>query len=429
MNPNYTPEIALLIRQCNNLKHNTQTPHSQETKERIQALNQEINKQIQDKKTENWRSFLETLNHSTNITHLYKTIKSITNSNSGITPSHAAITTTGTIPSHTKQADILIDHYANISHLKPTKDDRAISRRRHKFKLNNTLSPITTAQTTQIIKRTKNSRAAGPDDITNLHLKHLGPHGVQALTNISNYSYQHCKIPTIWKKGKIITILKPKKDPTQAASYRPITLLCTPSKIIERHILHNINPHILLSPTQHGFRPNHSTNTLLTNLTQHTFDGINCKRPAQRTILATVDISKAFDAIPRFPLTDKIYNTTMPNNTKRWLANYLSGRQSYVSYNNKSSHTRILPNGVPQGSVLSPTLFNLYMHDIPTPIDNRVQVASYADDITIISTHNNVKTATTLLQHYINRLETWLGTNRLKVAPAKSTVTLLTSDT
>lgn len=123
MNPNYTPEIALLIRQRNNLKHNTQTPHSQETKERIQALNQEINKQIQDKKTENWRSFLETLNHSTNITHLYKTIKSITNSNSGITPSHAAITTTGTIPSHTKQADILIDHYANISHLKPTKDE------------------------------------------------------------------------------------------------------------------------------------------------------------------------------------------------------------------------------------------------------------------------------------------------------------------
>ncbi|WP_435331504.1 reverse transcriptase domain-containing protein, partial [Klebsiella pneumoniae] len=115
---------------------------------------------------------------------------------------------------------------------------------------------------------------------------------------------------------------------TQATSYRPITLLCTPSKVVERLIIRITTPHIPLSPTQHGYRPHHSTTTLLTNLTQKIHDGINSRKP-QRTLLITIDISKAFDAISRPLLTNKIYNTTLHNNTKRWLANYLTGRQSY----------------------------------------------------------------------------------------------------
>ncbi|KAF2350797.1 Reverse transcriptase domain [Trinorchestia longiramus] len=72
----------------------------------------------------------------------------------------------------------------------------------------------------------------------------------------------------------------------------------------------------------------------------------------------------------RYPLIKKIFNTELHNNTKRWLANYLSGRQTYVHYNGKFSKTHNIPNGIPQGSVLSPTLFNLYMHDIPQPPEN-----------------------------------------------------------
>ena len=86
-------------------------------------------------------------------------------------------------------------------------------------------------------------------------------------------------------------------------------------------------------------------------------------------------MSKAFDAIPRDSLTDKIYNTNMQNNTKRWLANYLAGRQSHVTYDGKSSHTRNLPNRVPLGSVLSPTLFNLYIHDTAaTPGNTKIVI-------------------------------------------------------
>ena len=378
------------------------------------------------KQKENWNSFLNTFDHKTNPSKLHKTIRSLTNSNSGIAESHASISTSDKIPTRKQQANILISHYSKISHLPKHKEDRHIHRRKQEFPLDFTVILATTEDTARTIKQLKNSSAVGIDNVSNIHLKHLGPHGIQSLTNIVNYSYAHCIIPDIWKIGKIITILKPNKTPTEAASYRPITLLCTPSKVMERLLLHKITPHIPLSPTQHGYRPNHSTTTLLTNLTQTVQDGINSRRPPHRTLLVTIDISKAFDAISRPLLINKIYNTTLHNNTKRWLANYLSGRQSFVHYNGVSSNTKNFPNGVPQGSVLSPTLFNLYMHDTPTP-PNGIHISSYADDLTITSIHTDANTCSTQMQTYITQLEDWLNLNRLKVAPTKSTSTLLTS--
>ena len=431
-NPNFTPEIANLIKQRDRLKHNSPFPHTPDTKARIQFLDDNINTKIKTKKTENWKTLVTTLNHTTNTSKLYKTLKNITNSQTSTSKTHAAITSnTQHIPTLTEQANILIKHYSEISHLKPTRTptEKLTSMHRRRFPLDHTATPFTTEQTLNIIKKTKNSSSTGPDNISNIHLKHLGPHGIQALTDISNYTYAHCSIPNIWKHGTIITILKPNKDPTQPSSYRPITLLCTTSKITERLILNKITPHIPLDQSQHGFRALHSTSTLLTNLTQRTTDGFNSAIPPHRTLLTTIDISKAFDAIPRRKLITKIYNTNMENNTKRWLANYLSGRQAHVHFQGKSSQTRNFPNGVPQGSVLSPTLFNLYIHDMPTPQPHtNTNIASYADDITITTTHQVADTACTLQQEYLNFLKAWVDENRLKIAPAKSTTTLLTSD-
>ncbi|KAF2345602.1 Reverse transcriptase domain [Trinorchestia longiramus] len=84
-----------------------------------------------------------------------------------------------------------------------------------------------------------------------------------------------------------------------------------------------------------------------------------------------------------------------------------------MHYSDKSSKTLNIPNGVLQGSLLSLTLFNLYMHDIPQPPEN-THIASFADDITITSTHSNANTCSTQVQDYIDTITTWMNTNRLK---------------
>ena len=86
----------------------------------------------------------------------------------------------------------------------------------------------------------------------------------------------------------------------------------------------------------------------------------------------------------------------------------------------------MFPNGVPQGSVLSPSLFNFFLYDLPTPHTQGVSIASYADDLTVVSQHPLIDTAATHLQEYISQLEAWLTVNRMSVSPTKSSLTLIT---
>ena len=94
--------------------------------------------------------------------------------------------------------------------MKPLQSDRSITRRRLSYPIDHTLTPFSPQNTKHVINNIKNSPATVPDSIRNFHLKHLGPQGIQALTNISNYTYAHCLMKNIWKQGRIITILKPK---------------------------------------------------------------------------------------------------------------------------------------------------------------------------------------------------------------------------
>ena len=137
-----------------------------------------------NKKTQNWRSFTTTPNHKTGASQLYQTLKSITQSNTGITTSHAAVGASNSIPTYKRQANILVDHYANISHMKLLQSDRLRIRHRLSYPIDHTLTPFSPQYTKHVINNIKKSPATGIDFISNFHLKHLGPHGIQALTDV-----------------------------------------------------------------------------------------------------------------------------------------------------------------------------------------------------------------------------------------------------
>ncbi|KAH7695369.1 hypothetical protein AAVH_37574, partial [Aphelenchoides avenae] len=143
---------------------------------------------------------------------------------------------------------------------------------------------------------------------------------------------------------------------------------------------------------QHGFRPLHSTTSALLEITNDVATGFNQKKPAERTVLVSLDLSKAFNTVDHRQLIDAIYRSTLPRATVRWLSAYLRGCQARTQFRGATSSARIVRTGVPQGSVLSPALFNAYLSDLPAP-PSGVKISSYADDIAIRCRHAKFQVA------------------------------------
>jgi retron-type reverse transcriptase len=142
---------------------------------------------------------------------------------------------------------------------------------------------------------------------------------------------------------------------------------------------------------QHGFKKVHSTTTALTAAMDTITNGIN-SAPLKRSVVVALDLSKAFDTVDHRLLISDIAKTTLHPKLQRWISNYLMGRQAKVEFRGCTSKTRVIRQGVPQGGVISPQLFTFYIANMPTP-PNNIQIITYADDITIISSDTNIAKA------------------------------------
>ena len=198
------------------------------------------------------------------------------------------------------------------------------------------------------------------------------------------------KIPKLWREYNIIAILKPGKDAATPKRYSPISLLCQTYKLYERMILNRVTPLLKnrLIKEQAGFRPGKTCTSQLLNLTQHMEDGyqrgmitgaifvdlsaayadlsaayVDLSAAYVDLSAAYVDLSAAYDTVNHRILIQKLYNITQDSQLCRVLQNRLSNKRFYVELNNERSRWTIPKNGLPQGSVLSPILFNIYTND------------------------------------------------------------------
>ncbi|KAK3870172.1 hypothetical protein Pcinc_011237 [Petrolisthes cinctipes] len=230
------------------------------------------------------------------------------------------------------------------------------------------------------IKTIKLGKAAGIDGITPEMVHHLGPRAREWITRLFNKCVITKKVPKVWKKTKVVALLKPGKDPKSPKSYRPISLLCVLYKLYERLIMTRISPIVddQLSCDQAGFRPGRSCCGQVLNLTQFIEDGYENQL---KTRAVFVDLTAAYDTVNHKALLFKVAKMIKNTTIIKVLESLLNNRQYFVEMNSKKSRWRLQKNGLPQGSVLAPMLFNIYTNDQPQ--FRNIRRFIYADDLCI----------------------------------------------
>jgi hypothetical protein len=249
---------------------------------------------------------------------------------------------------------------------------------RAKHKLDSSFRPFTPLATRNAINASKNSSATGPDGLMAIHLKHIGPRTIAYLTELFNLSVCSANFPSIWKAAIVVPVLKPGKPANEGGSYSPISLLSPAVKVLQRLLLPLISAALPKDKTQHGFAAMHSCTTALLPIVTRVAIGFNDPKPARRIAICAVNISKVFDSVNHKLLLQQISGTDLHPNLVRWLAAYLQDQSARCVWNSATSSPWTIYMGVPQGSVLSPILFNFFMSDCPSAADIHV---AYADKI------------------------------------------------
>lgn len=271
----------------------------------------------------------------------------------------------------------------------------------------------------RIIDKLKLSSSAGVDGINSKFLKNTKQYSSIILTKLFEQSIQDAVLPSDWKVGKVVPIHKA-GDKHSPLNYRPISITSIPCKLLEHiifsHLVNFLESNNFFNNAQHGFRKTFSCETQLisfTNDLHHILD-----RGSQADCIF-LDFAKAFDKVSHNLLLLKLSKLNIDNNVLAWIQSFLTQRSQFVTVNNSNSSFVKVASGVPQGTVLGPLLFLIYINDLPTYVSSSVSL--FADDCVLyreILDHND----TCILQSDINAINCWsdswsmkLNTNKCKV--------------
>lgn len=276
-----------------------------------------------------------------------------------------------------------------------------------------------------IIRNLPSHKAPGHDNVRNEALKNSSRKFIIAITYVMNACITLSYFPSTWKEALTIPIRKPGKPSSEISSYRPISLLPTLGKVLERILLARINIHLydsqLIPPTQFGFRPNHSTTHQVLRIIRQIRTGF---RHRQSTGMVLLDLKCAFDSVWHDALIYKMSRAHFPTYLIKITQSFLKDRSFKVRVGTTSSTRHKIPAGVPQGAVLSPVLFNIFMSDLPQAVSHTV--AQYADDVAFLITNKRAATIKAKLQAAVKQFDKYVSNWRLKLNSTKTEAVFFT---
>ena len=266
------------------------------------------------------------------------------------------------------------------------------------------------------LKALDKKRSVGPDDVHPHVLAECAKAFAIPLQIIYNKSLSTSRVPDNWREANVTPIFK-KGDKQKAENYRPISLTSIPCKVLERlvaeRIIKHMNENKLLSPQQHGFIKGKSCTTNLLEYMDMLTTGISNGKYFD---VIYTDFAKAFDKVPHKRLLAKLSSYGIKKSLLEWINSFLTGRKQRVIFGSYKSLWKWITSGVPQGSVLGPLLFLLYINDLPDYVQNPCKL--YADDGKVIS-EVCPTTKSSSLQQDIDNLSVWSNTWKIALNTEK----------
>ena len=280
-------------------------------------------------------------------------------------------------------------------------------------------APVTAEEIQAILKKFDPNKSTGPSSIPSKFLHYMSDSLINPLLLIVTTVLSSGIHPDKLKISKVIPIYK-KGSKLIAANYRPISLLSNINKLIEKIVFSRMFSHIqsnkLIYNHQYGFRPKHSTDHALINITETVRDAID---EGKYACAVFIDFQKAFDTVNHQILIKKLPYFGINGKIKNWLSSYLSNRKHFVSILGFDSQPQHVKHGVPQGSVLGPLLFLLYINDLHRGIKYS-KTYHFADDTNLLNINNSIFKIKSQLNRDLKTLHIWLLANKISLNESKT---------
>ena len=366
-----------------------------------------IKAEVREKK---WLEWCRGLDSHSNLGAMWKKLRAIRGMKPPATQTH---------PDPLREAERLAAHFASrtsshnlregtirtLEDLQPARDEAT---RRACEEETETDTPIILHELTSALKTATSDTSPGEDGITHSMIRHAGKDGHSALLKLFNASWDTGHLPSSWKMASIVPIPKP-KDP---GCFRPISLLSCVGKTMEKIVLQRLQwvtgP---LHPSVYAYTRGTGTAECLTSL-------LTTVSQSSSTAVF-LDLEKAFELANESVILHLLAAKSVKGNLLNWVKDFLTGRQARVRYQGRASSFHLHEHGTPQGSVLSPFLFNVLVEDLLTlPLPGHSSLLVYADDITLVCTGRNHQTnaqrSLTLLSAKVRELGLKLNLNKTK---------------